>query len=31
LEQLGGWGRVRLINNTSRESLTVGRSYSERC
>lgn len=31
VEQLGGWGRVRLINNTSRESLTVGRSYSERC
>jgi len=29
--QLGGWGRVRVINNTSRESLTVGRSYSERC
>jgi len=31
VDQLGGWGRVRLIDSTSRESLTVGRSYSDRC
>lgn len=31
VEELGGWGRVRLIDNTSRQGLTVGRSYSERC
>jgi hypothetical protein len=28
---LGGWGKVRLINGTSKESLTVGRTYSDRC
>jgi hypothetical protein len=31
VNQLGGWGKVRLINGTSKESLTVGRTYSDRC
>jgi hypothetical protein len=31
VEELGGWGRVRLVNQTPRESFIVGRSYSESC
>jgi protease YdgD len=31
VDALGGWGRVRLINNTPKESLTIGRRYSDRC
>ena len=29
--QLGGWSRVRIVNQTPRESFIVGRSYSESC
>jgi hypothetical protein len=31
VEQLGGWGNVRLVDGTSRESLSVGRNYLEAC
>ncbi len=31
VEELGGWGRVRVVNQTPRESFIVGRSYSESC
>ena len=31
VEQLGGWGRVRIIEGTPREALIVGRRYSDSC
>lgn len=31
VEELGGWGKVRIVNQVPRESFVVGRRYSESC
>jgi hypothetical protein len=31
VDKLGGWNRVKVVNQTSRESFIAGRSFSESC